>query len=211
MTSNQKGAIAEQAIALAAAKLDLPVARPNLDARYDLILDLGSRLLRVQCKWGTLDGPVIRTPIGGCWHSPTRGYVRTSYSAEEVDAIGIYCAGLDHCYLVPVEIVEGRSNLHLRLEPAANGQRACLHWAADYEFPGAIAQLEERRHGMAEVVGSSPTSSTRTEVIGVDELRNRLGWYAERASLGETIHVTRRGKPYARLLPPEGLFDEVAA
>ena len=28
------------------------------------------------------------------------------------------------------------------------------------ERPGAIAQLGERRHGMAEVVGSSPTSST---------------------------------------------------
>ena len=64
---------------------------------------------------------------------------------------------------------------------------------------------------MAEVVGSSPTSSIQLETIGMDELRNRLGWYAERASRGEAIHVTRRGKPYARLLPPEGLFDEEAA
>lgn len=211
MTSNQKGAIAEEAVALAAVRLDIAVLRPNVDARYDLVLDVGKRLLRVQCKWGTLDGAVVRTPIGGCRHSPTRGYVRSSYSAEEVDALGIYCADLDRCYLVPIDIAEGLRHLNLRLEPTLNGQRACLHWAADYEFPGAIAQLEERRHGMAEVVGSSPTSSTQPETIGIDEFRNRLGWYAECASRGETIHVTRRGKPYARLLPPEALFEEEGA
>jgi hypothetical protein len=35
-------------------------------------------------------------------------------------------------------------------------------WAALYDVlaPGAIAQLGERLHGMQEVVGSSPTSST---------------------------------------------------
>ena len=64
---------------------------------------------------------------------------------------------------------------------------------------------------MAEVVGSSPTSSTQLECIGIDEFRNRLGWYAERASRGDTIDITRRGKPYAHLLPPESPFDEEAA
>ena len=63
---------------------------------------------------------------------------------------------------------------------------------------------------MAEVVGSSPTSSTQVAVIGIDEFRNRLGWYAERASRGETIDVTRRGKPYARLVPPESVLDSMA-
>ena len=50
LTTNQKGAIAEEAIAAEAVKLGITVCRPNLDARYDLIFDLGSRLLRVQCK-----------------------------------------------------------------------------------------------------------------------------------------------------------------
>jgi hypothetical protein len=49
--------------------------------------------------------------------------------------------------------------MRLRLTPAANNQEAAINYAADYDF-GAIAQLGERRHGMAEVVGSSPTSST---------------------------------------------------
>ena len=95
-----------------------------------------------------------------------------------------------------------------RLSSPQNGQRASLNLAVDFEFPGAIAQLEERGHGMAEVVGSSPTGSTpegSTDVVvievGAHEFRNRFGWYMERAAAGEEFLVTRRGKPYVRLIP----------
>ncbi len=74
--------------------------------------------------------------------------------------------------------------------------------ARDYEF-GAVAQLEERRHGMAEARGSSPLSSTSSDevTIGSHEFRNRFGWYLERTAAGERFAITRRGKPYARLVP----------
>ena len=54
-------------------------------------------------------------------------------------------------------------------------------------------------------MGSSPTSSTpqaagsTSTVVGAHEFRNRFGWYMERASAGEDILVTRRGKPHLRL------------
>jgi hypothetical protein len=51
LTTNQKGAVAETAIALAALELGIGVYRPLADERYDLILDLRPKLLRVQCKW----------------------------------------------------------------------------------------------------------------------------------------------------------------
>lgn len=38
--------------------------------------------------------------------------------------------------------------------------------------------------------------------VGAHEYRNHFGWYMERAAAGETFLVTRRGKPYARLMPP---------
>ena len=102
------------------------------------------------------------------------------------------------------------SSFQLRLGPARNGQRAGLHFAADYEFPGAVAQLGERRYGIPKVVGSSPISSTstkaqaeRVERVGAHEFRNRFGWYMERAAAGEQIHVSRHGKPFVRLLPAE--------
>ena len=75
--------------------------------------------------------------------------------------------------------------------------------AADYRL-GAVAQLGERRHGMAEVRGSIPLSSTSPDdatVVGAHEFRERFGWYQERAAAGETVHVTRRGRPFVVLGP----------
>jgi hypothetical protein len=52
MTTDQKGGIAELAIATAAVRLGIEVYRPVIEGgRYDLILGLGGRLIRVQCKW----------------------------------------------------------------------------------------------------------------------------------------------------------------
>jgi hypothetical protein len=96
-----------------------------------------------------------------CRHTP-RGYVRTTYSADEVDGVAVYCQELKRCFYLPIETVAGRTGMHLRLRPAANNQEAAINYADQYDF-GAIAQLGERRHGMAEVVGSSPTSSTSNE------------------------------------------------
>lgn len=40
--------------------------------------------------------------------------------------------------------------------------------------------------------------------IGVTELRQRAGEYVRRARDGETIEVTNRGRPIARLVPIVG-------
>jgi prevent-host-death family protein len=109
-------------------------------------------------------------------------------------------------YLLPAAKVEGRRAIQLRVGPAKNGQRAALNWAAPYSLSGAIAQLGERRDGIAKVVGSSPTGSTHradSETVGAHVFRNHFGWYMERANAGERFLVTRRGKPYVRLIPAE--------
>ena len=158
---NHKGNAAELAIAAEAANLGLSVLKPLTEhERYDLVLGIGERLLRVQCKWASMRGDVVKVNLGSSYHSPTRGYVRTTYGVEEVDAIAAYCHVLRKCYLLPIDRFAGKNAIHLRIAPARNNQRASLNWATAYEFPGAVAQLEERRHGMAEVRGSSPLSST---------------------------------------------------
>ena len=96
--------------------------------------------------------------LGSCRHTP-RGYVRSTYSSDEVDAIAVYCQELKGCYWLPIDLVAGRRAVSLRLAPTANSQEVAVKYAADYEL-GAIAQLGERRHGMAEVGGSNPPSST---------------------------------------------------
>jgi PD-(D/E)XK endonuclease len=60
LTTDQKGAIAEAEIAIAAVKLGIGVFRPVVEGeRYDLVFDLRPRLVRVQCKWASLYRDVI--------------------------------------------------------------------------------------------------------------------------------------------------------
>ncbi len=206
MDSNVKGAVAEQAIVLAATRLPVPVLRPVSEhGRYDLALEIGDRLWRVQCKWGRLTerADAISVHLSTCRCTPT-GYVRTAYTADEIDAIAVYCLELDRCFLLPMSAVAEQRTLRLRLAAARNGQQACITLADDFDFEGAIAQLGERCHGMAEVVGSSPTSSTSPGapvVIGANPFRDRFGYWMERVAAGEQIVVTHRGRPRIRLSP----------
>jgi PD-(D/E)XK nuclease superfamily protein len=157
--STLKGAIAEAAITSQAIEMGIFVLRPLIEGRrYDLLFDVDHKLYRVQCKWAPRRGGVIEVQLRTSRHTP-HGYVFTTYGPHEVDAIAVYCQELKRCYWLPIDIVAGKQAIYLRLEPARNNQEAAINFAADYEF-GAIAQLGERRHGMAEAGGSSPPSST---------------------------------------------------
>jgi prevent-host-death family protein len=209
--TDRKGNIAEQAIALAATKLDVDVYRPvGEGGRYDLVFDVGSRLIRVQCKWARLKGDCAVVRCQSNRRGPD-GFLARSYTSGEVDALAAYCVERDECYLIPIELVAGRREFRIRLAEPRNGQRGSINWARDFAFStldwggvGAIAQLEERVHGMHEVAGSSPASSTVSiapATVGAHEFRNRFGWYMERAAAGEVIDVTRRGRPTVTLGP----------
>jgi prevent-host-death family protein len=212
--TNVKGSVAELKIAAAAAELGIPVLQPMTEhGRYDLVFEIAERLLRVQCKWARVEGDVAIVRLCN-FRITTHGRKRTKYLVGEIDAVAAYCGDLDRVYLIPAELAVGRTQLNLRLRATQNGQRAALHWAADYELPGAVAQLEERVHGMHEAGGSSPPSSTSSTPAvvetGAHQFRNHFGYYMERAAAGEEIHVARRGKPYVRLLPAEGTLQLVA-
>ena len=197
-----KGAIAEAEITAAAIRLGWAVLRPiNERIRYDIAIDQGSGPIRVQCKWARRHGDVIVVRPRTCRLTPA-GYVRTTYNPDEIDGLGVFCPDVDRCYLIPATNLDGRGTLHLRLEPARNGQRGAVTMAAHYEF-GAIAQLGERLGGTQKVAGSSPASSIPQDTrIGSHEFREHFGWYLERSVHGERFLITRRGKPHARLVPP---------
>ena len=217
---NEKGNIAELAIATEAARLGLSVLKPMTEHEvYDLAFDLGSRILRVQCKWANHDGDVVNVRVCRS-RTSRRVYIRSSYSADEIDALAAYCGSLDRCYLLPISMVAGRRVVHLRTSAPRNNQRAAINFARDYEL-GAVAQLEERRYGIPKVTGSSPVSSTPQlgsapglvfpdpvrfadlkRRIGMDEFYAKLAQYVRLAESGEQIEITRWGKPVATLVPP---------
>jgi hypothetical protein len=142
LTTSQKGAAAEAAIAAAAMRIGLVVLRPLCDGgRYDLVLDTGSRLLRVQCKWASRRGEVLnaRTITS---RSTSRGYLRSTYSAREVDAIAAFSPDTERCYLIPIEAVEGHASIALRLGATRNGQALGVRWARDYELGASLRRME---------------------------------------------------------------------
>ncbi len=208
--SNHKGNVAELKILAAAADLGLEVSKPLTEhCRYDLVFDVAGHLLRVQCKWARKVGGVVSVNLSGCSYNSRGEEKRRTYSRNEIDAVAAYCGELGTCYLVPIDMAAERRALHLRLSPARNGQTVAINWAADYELQGAVDQLVDRLRGTQKAVGSSPSSSTSLDQleVGSEELRKRLGPFMHRAAVGETFHVTRRGKPFCRLTPPESLLE----
>ena len=207
--SNHKGNVAEAAIAAAAIKLGVDVIKPLVEhTRYDLIFDLRPRLLRVQCKWAPLKGDVIVVRLVSSRFTSGGEQIRTPYSADDVDAVAVYCDELDRCYLLPASLFDGMKGLHLRVAATRNGQRASLHWAREHELPGAVAQLgrasewhSEGRGFESHQLHSHPTENSGVQEVGAHKFRNLFGWYMQRAAAGEEFFVTRRGKPYVRLVP----------
>ena len=129
-----KGDTAEMMVAADLVKRGYRIAFPfGEDADYDLIVERGERLERVQVKYTESRDGVV--PIRCRSYSLTNGRVRQTkrYTARMIEWLAVYDRVTDRCYYVPaVELGDGRSLLHLRLGPALNGQRRGINWARDY-------------------------------------------------------------------------------
>ena len=137
LTTDQKGAIAEMAIAYEAFKLGIGVLKPLGDMRYDLVFDTTRDLIRVQCKWASRYDDIVVCRLYASRRA-REGLRRSLYDASEIDAFAVYCAELDRCYFVPLAELEGAYSLHLRLTPTRNNQRNRIRWARDYEFAAKL-------------------------------------------------------------------------
>ena len=141
LTTDQKGAIAELAIAHVAAELGVGVFKPLTDGeRYDLIFDFRPRLMRVQCKWALSTATLLIVRCYSCRRA-ARDCVKRSYTADEIDAIAAYCAELDRCFFLPRRDFDGRLQVQLRLAPSRNNQRVGINWAEDFELEARLTAL----------------------------------------------------------------------
>lgn len=133
----QKGDLAELKVAADLLQRGCHLSFPyGEDCDYDLIADMKGILHRVQVKYTESDGEVISLRCQS--HSLTNGRIRQTkhYTAEIVDWIAVYDRTSDCCYYLPAkELGTGRSQLHLRLVPARNGQKIGIRRASDYAEP----------------------------------------------------------------------------
>jgi hypothetical protein len=153
LTTNQKGAVAEMAIAAEAMKLGVGVYLSAADERADLIFDLRPRLIRVQCKWAACYGDVMVVRLYSARRARD-GLRRTLYTDEDVDAFAAYSSETGRCYFFPFSEVADHGVIQLRIRPTRNNQTKRIRWARDSEFTatlrpllGAVAQLGERLAG----------------------------------------------------------------
>lgn len=107
-------------------------------APYDLAVDTGTRVVKVQVKTATFER--------GCIQCKTRrrnaNYDTTMrrYEKGEVDYFAIYCSQLDGLYAMSFEAA--RVSASLRIEPTLNKQEKFIRWARDYSWEKHIAELK---------------------------------------------------------------------
>jgi hypothetical protein len=140
-----KGDLAELKVAADLVDRGYRIAIPfGEDVDFDLILIRGEALERVQVKYTESDGCVVSVK---CYsHSLTNGRVRQTkrYTAATIEWLAVYDRTTRRCFYLPAtELGEGRSNLHLRLTPARNNQRARIRYAEDYASPEVCQQEME--------------------------------------------------------------------
>jgi PD-(D/E)XK endonuclease len=108
-------------------ELGVPFAVPfGENTRYDLIIDEGPRLARVQCKTGRFrNGCVLFKACSSYAHHPNHRVRKRDYRGE-VDFFAVYCTEIATVYLIPIQ--------------PKNNQRSGVRLAAQYE----IAQVAVR-------------------------------------------------------------------
>jgi PD-(D/E)XK endonuclease len=111
------------------------------NTRYDLVIDDGARLLRVQCKTGRLrEGAVTFNMCSTYAHHPNPRVVRRDYQGE-VDYFGVFCVENRRTYLVPIAELPLRREGRLRVDPPRNNQRRRIRLASDFEIHQHGAKL----------------------------------------------------------------------
>ena len=103
----------------------------GVNHRYDLVLDLGEKFVRVQCKTARIEGSCVTFSCESV-RSNTKVALRRNYRGD-ADLFIAYCPQTDRVYAVPVE--EAGTRIMLRLSPPANNQKLGVRWATDYELP----------------------------------------------------------------------------
>jgi hypothetical protein len=125
------GDLSELEVALALARSGYIVSKSLGDShRYDLIIDDGETLSRVQVKTGRLNLGSIR--VSCCSSHRHRGRTSRSYRGQ-IEFIGVFCPQTGDSYLVPEsEIVD--TFMHLRVAPTVNRQDRHIRWASRYKL-----------------------------------------------------------------------------
>ena len=104
------------------------------NTRYDLVIDDGVRLARVQCKTGRLrNGSILFNSCSSYAHHSNPRVVKRDYQGQ-IDYFAVFSPETRQTYLVPIADVPTRYSAGLRIDPPRNNQRVGVRFAVDYEI-----------------------------------------------------------------------------
>jgi hypothetical protein len=104
------------------------------NVRYDLVIDDGECLARVQCKTGRLRaGAVLFNTCSTYGHHRDPANARRDYYGD-VDYFAVYCPQTCGVYLVPIGDLVATNQASLRIDPPRNRQQRFIRPAANYQI-----------------------------------------------------------------------------
>jgi len=104
------------------------------NVRYDLIIDDGARLARVQCKTGRLRGGAILFKTSSTYAHHRAPPQASRHYQGQIDFFGVYCRETSGVYLIPIDDVAPQWQAMLRVDAPRNSQRKRIRLAADYQI-----------------------------------------------------------------------------
>ena len=128
--TNAKGEVGEAMILADLQRQGHGIAIPfGHDLPFDLIVvrKEDGALEKVQCKYTTSDGRVVRARI-----ESNSAWVRHRYTKDEVDWIAVYDANTDQWFYLPSAVWDGQVAVSIRLTPTTNGQAKGIRFAKDF-------------------------------------------------------------------------------
>jgi hypothetical protein len=123
------------AVMLALYEAGYAVALPfGENTRYDLVMDDGVKLSRVQCKTGRLRSGAIRFKACSSYAHHANPKLPVRHYLGQIDYFGIHCPETGGVYLVPIGDAANRTQCSLRVTPSRNNQAQRIRLAAAYEI-----------------------------------------------------------------------------
>ena len=136
----QKGLLTELHCQLAFTELGFLILSPSSeDSRYDFVVDIGNKFLRIQCKTCSLnDDKTAITFACRSTRSTTQENISRRYTKDEIDYFYTYYN--NKSYLIPVE--ECSTAKTLRFISSSSNQKDKISFASDYEIKTILQSKE---------------------------------------------------------------------
>lgn len=133
MNTKDKGELSEAQVITRLKERGYAVLTPFGDnQKYDIVYEDEDGFKKVQVKTARKKGDKVEANLYTAV-SNTNQNKRKTYTEKEIDEFMFYCPKTEEIYRMPVEEAP-KSEVTIRLKPAANGQKKGINWREDYLF-----------------------------------------------------------------------------